>query len=265
MDDEPTQAMDETTTADIPNEDRKEKEKHQNNNSNRHNNKNAPRKRKRDGNDHYAKTYENAHYEPIPPDPQDISIPGVPNVVHTTTPGTPLRQFARSFRAELSLDNAKTQIVHHHANGLCVVTAGESTSSAKIERIDFLVEAADHCSAAERRKKQSKMLKKNAQKGEKGVLTPTTEIARLHLADNNKSVVSLYACVWGTLLEVNTTLTPERLQKDPLMEGYLAVILPTGPFPPKKKDSNDNTPEEKKRKQQEDATKEEQEEESKGE
>jgi hypothetical protein len=42
------------------------------------------------------------------------------------------------------------------------------------------------------------------------------------------------AGVWGTLLEVNTTAWSQKAFApfDPLLDGYLAVVLPTGPFPP---------------------------------
>jgi len=42
--------------------------------------------------------------------------------------------------------------------------------------------------------------------------------------------------VWGTVLELNRRLLDAEhsslVLRDPMMEGYLAVVLPTGPFPP---------------------------------
>jgi hypothetical protein len=43
---------------------------------------------------------------------------------------------------------------------------------------------------------------------------------------------TLLCGVWGTVLEVNPNLSPDLLRKDPDLDGYVAVVLPTGPFPP---------------------------------
>ena len=119
------------------------------------------------------------------------------------------------------------QVVHHHVNGLCIVTAGESLPS-DIQSIKFIAKEAPAFSNAEKRKRQAKMLKGG--KVENSV-TPSTEIAQLKLKAGE--TIPLYACVWGTILELNTSLTPEILLDDPLLDGYLAVILPSGTFPPK--------------------------------
>lgn len=204
-------------------------------------NKGPGKKRKREDRvDHYVKAYENIHYTPILPDPQEIRIAGVPNVIHTTTPGTPLRQFKHSFQTN-SAENKTSQIIHRHANGLCVVTAGSGLPSLKdVVRIEFVAQVADPCSAGERRKNIAKLLKKGRlfnNNNSDGIVTPTTEIARVHLQSG--SFISLCSCVWGTILELNTKVTAQQLVQDPLLEGYLAVILPTGPFPPRPR-TNDN-------------------------
>jgi hypothetical protein len=62
-------------------------------------------------------------------------------------------------------------------------------------------------------------------------VTPTTIIAKLRLKSGE--AIPLYACVWGTILEVNHSLTMDILFDDTLLDGYLAVILPSGGFPPK--------------------------------
>jgi hypothetical protein len=54
--------------------------------------------------------------------------------------------------------------------------------------------------------------------------SPTTKTTRTRQ--------QLLCGVWGTVLEVNPRLTVDLLRKDPLLSGYIAVILPTGPFPP---------------------------------
>lgn len=185
---------------------------------------------------------------------------------------------------------APQQIIHQHVNGLCVITIGNggilSATNTKhtneddgdddspnvvvssVERIEFLVTASERCSAGERRKRNSKMLKKgtantvksiqnknqnknnhndnNKQHGtddadpatstmstSTGIVKPDTMIAKMHL--NNGTFLPIYACVWGSILELNTHVTPKQLLEEPLLEGYLAVILPTGPFPPKER------------------------------
>jgi hypothetical protein len=93
------------------------------------------------------------------------------------------------------------------------------------------------CSAAEKRKRQSKMLRGGKVEH---TVTPTTVIANLVLTKNDTSgetegetvEVPLYAGVWGTIVELNHGVTSRLLMEDPLLDGYLAVILPSGQFPP---------------------------------
>jgi len=235
------------------------------------------KKRKREKVDHYAQAYQNVRFEPIISELQPLTIPGVDHTILTTTPGSPLRQFKHSYRVQFlnqeketnaeSLSSpsssqrqfaAMTQIVHQHANGLCVVTAGDAErlpSLDILERIDFLVKIADPCSAGARRKKQSKMLRKgninycqqNAENNataaitavdNDGIVRPDAILANLYCKsksshDTTTTSIPLFAGVWGSLLELNTELTLTQLVQDPLLNGYVAVILPTGPFPPK--------------------------------
>lgn len=154
-------------------------------------------------------------------------------------------------------DNVRIpQAVHQHVNGLCIVTVAESIMSSlppcsTIQTIRFVAQEARPCSAAEKRKKQSKMLKGG--KVDDAVL-PSTVIAELVVVveeaeeelghdttteqvpssspTGRTAIIPLYACVWGTILELNSRLTPELLMEDPLLDGYLAIILPSGRFPP---------------------------------
>ena len=82
-----------------------------------------------------------------------------------------------------------------------------------------------------------------------GLVTPRTILAYIHCRrlvrhhhdqqpkedqeEDEAIMVPIYAGVWGSLLELHTDVTPEQLTQDPLLDGYMAVILPTGPFPPK--------------------------------
>jgi hypothetical protein len=94
------------------------------------------------------------------------------------------------------------------------------------------------CSAAEKRKRQSKMLQG---KTVDHAVTPSTVIAELVLAEKGQQgpskthptvVVPLRSCVWGTIVELNDRLTPQVLLDDPLLDGFVAIILPSGRFPP---------------------------------
>jgi hypothetical protein len=49
---------------------------------------------------------------------------------------------------------------------------------------------------------------------------------------NGRRQLSVLCGVWGTVLEVNANLSPELLRRDPALDGFLAIVLPTGPFPP---------------------------------
>lgn len=117
-------------------------------------------------------------------------------------------------------------VVNQHGNGLCVVTVG-TTLRETVDKIEFLVTAAPDTSANERRKRQHKMLQ-----GKKitDVVTPSTVLARLTLENGDKELIR--AGVWGTILELNKEVTPTLLKNDPLLDGYLAVILPSGSYPP---------------------------------
>mmetsp|Transcript_14736 Transcript_14736/g.32118 ORF Transcript_14736/g.32118 Transcript_14736/m.32118 type:complete len:253 (-) Transcript_14736:845-1603(-) len=172
-------------------------------------------------------------------------------------PGTPHSFFKESYQVHqnhgAAIDNDSDQqsplrpsippqVVHKHANGLVIVTAGNSitlnesashssstTATTKIESISFHQETAPVAgeSAATKRKQQAKMLKG---KQIEGCVQPNSALATVKL--NNGKAVELCACVWGSILEINPRITPELLANDPLLDGYLAVILPTGPFPP---------------------------------
>jgi hypothetical protein len=168
----------------------------------------------------------------------------------TGRPRSPHRFFSSSHTATVSKDTEKgvpedtqkdqnaatsafniNQVVHHHVNGLCIVTAGEKLPPS-IKSIQFVAREAPACSNGEKRKRQAKMLKGG---NVEHSVTPSTVIAQLEL--ENGETIPLYACVWGNILELNQSLTPEVLVDDPLLDGYLAVILPSGNFPPKKEKS----------------------------
>lgn len=272
------------------------------------------RKRKDKKIDYYAMAYETVRFTPIVADMNPLDeIAGVDHIIHATKPGSPSRLFKHSYRVsfheketkrdtavDATTANEKTiassqllsQIIHQHANGLCIVTIGDDAitlSRTTMERIEFLATTAEACSAGARRKRQSEMLRKgsctkgnnnskqnsgnqkqkydkttadnnsgkndttktvqdsnniNVNNNNDGVVTPRTVLANMHCRvvgheqqqqqeENATMVLPIYAGVWGSLLELHTSVTSAQLTQDPLLDGYVAVILPTGPFPPK--------------------------------
>lgn len=121
------------------------------------------------------------------------------------------------------------QVVHHHVNGLAIVTAGRHLpEKLSILDIDIKTKEAASCSAAEKRKRQAKMLKGG---NVEETVSPTTVLAELKVGSGE--AIPIFACVWGTILELNKSLTVDTLCEDSVLDGYVAVILPSGPFPPK--------------------------------
>lgn len=132
------------------------------------------------------------------------------------------------FPKPVSSPNKISQVVHHHVNGLCIVTAGSNLpEKADVAGLEIVAKEAPSCSAAEKRKRQSKMLK-----GGKvpDTVSPTSVLAYIALKTGKK--IPLYACVWGSIIEINQALNSSIMLDDPLLDGYLAIILPSGKFPP---------------------------------
>lgn len=147
-------------------------------------------------------------------------------------------------------------VLHKNANGLVVVTVGVGVGSdvssmtdssallPTLTGVDVAVSEAPADSLGGKRKKQAKMLKG---KSVQHVVQPRDTIAALRFGgegnnndDENETKSAetphgdthVLCGVWGTVLEVNPHLTPELLRTDPTLNGYLAIVLPTGPFPP---------------------------------
>ena len=152
-------------------------------------------------------------------------------------------------------DQEYYQVVHQHANGLCIVTGGSSIQKSikdgkrTIASIEFQKVAPDPQSIGGKRKKKAKLKKNNGQTSS-GMARPSDSLAVVTL--DNGQTIDLKCCVYGTILEINEKLqfssndsknndhdvhnnnnTPQQslLVSDPLLDGYLAVILPTGTFP----------------------------------
>lgn len=194
-------------------------------------------KKRRRNDDSLAQAYDGITFTPI---------------ASSGRPGTPHRYFRESYTVNFAGDNKDannienavepTQIVHVHVNGLVIVTAGNrfcsesTTDDIMIESIDLQVKVADVASqsAATKRKQKAKMLKG---KTVDDSVNPRRVLGKVQLRQNMNNdektvVVDLRCCVWGSVIELNSNLSPQLLREDPLLDGYLAVILPSGPFPP---------------------------------
>lgn len=118
------------------------------------------------------------------------------------------------------------QIVHRHANGLCVVTVGDAvgTTNAVVDAVEFLVACDDKAVGGKNKKK--------FQKNSQGMVRPTDALAKIRFDDGRE--LTLYCCVHGKIVELNRALVtkPSLLSHDPLQDGYLAIIVPLGAFPP---------------------------------
>ena len=151
-------------------------------------------------------------------------------------------------------DDGFHQVIHRHANGLCIVTGGSSIQKAvkdgkrSILSVEFQKVAPDPQSIGGKRKKKAK-LKKNGQTTCSGMARPWDSLVVVTL--DNGQTIDLKCCVYGTILEINeklqfsstdvnnekhhlahnNTLQQSLLVSDPLLDGYLAVIMPTGSFP----------------------------------
>ena len=185
-------------------------------------------KKRRRSDDALTKAYEGVTYTPI---------------VSTGRPGTPHCYFRESYEVDLgNHEDEPKQVAHVHVNGLVVVTAGNSSwTSQGIESVDVLVKVADVASqsAGNKRKQKAKMLKG---KNVNDAVFPKDKLAVIRTKDGKE--VQSRCCAWGSVIEINPNLSPNLLQQDPLLDGYLAVILPSGPFPPSSctKEDSDSQP-----------------------
>jgi hypothetical protein len=217
------------------------------------------KKRKRSYGESLIAAYSSVSFEPVVEgdrnnNENDSSPPDSPRFFFSSSyTVTPLLSSPIS-SSEATRDDTRgikiQQIVHQHINGLCIITAGQLSSiipsSLTLKSIRFVAKEAPPCSAAMKRKRQTKMLK-----GGKvdDVVHPSTVIAELILEENNNNdndnkeiqeketiIIPLYACVWGTIIELNNRneLTPKVLLDDPLLDGHIAIILPSGKFPPER-------------------------------
>ena len=186
----------------------------------------------------------------------------------TGRPGTPHRLFASSYTVQMNSDlphdkdateqskigiiscSGHNQIIHRHKNGLIIVTPGaaiqnildEGTSitddpDVTVTGFKFKVVISSSQSVGSKRKKARKM--KSGGGGNDGFVKPNDTLAVVTFS--NGLELDLKCCVAGTLFEINERLVNVDGETDgghkytydvddPLLDGYLAVIMPTG-FP----------------------------------
>uniref|UniRef100_A0A7S3LBP3 Protein Abitram n=1 Tax=Amphora coffeiformis TaxID=265554 RepID=A0A7S3LBP3_9STRA len=180
-------------------------------------------KKRQRSDDALAKAYQGVTFSPV---------------ASTGRPGTPHCFFKESYvvtfddKDQEQASPPPQQVVHAHVNGLVIVTAGQSilpNTDTMMESIKVLVDVANVASqsAGNKRKQKAKMLKgKDVQDG----VSPTDPLATIKL--QNGKEIHLRCCAWGSVIEINPNLNTDLVREDPLLDGYLAVILPSGPFPP---------------------------------
>ena len=151
---------------------------------------------------------------------QSIQLKAVPR---TGRPGSPHSFFQASFSFPNGL---LEQRLHKHANGLVVVTIGTQLPPAPVDGVEYVIPAPPETNAAMRRKYQGKLLKG---KSVEGSVQPNDVLAEL-VCGNER--IPIRSGVLGMVIERNDRLQ-EKLVEDPLFDGYVAVIQPAGPFPPK--------------------------------
>lgn len=124
--------------------------------------------------------------------------------------------------------NRVTQVVHCHANTLCVVTAGDRVADAicdrsDIAKVEFLCDFDEKAVGGKNKRKINRHTK--------GIVQPSDPLLEVTLKDSRR--LRLNCCVHGKLIELNKNLLtdPSLLVNDPLSKGYVAIILPLRPFP----------------------------------
>ena len=104
-----------------------------------------------------------------------------------------------------------------------------------VHNISFMVEITDAQSVGGKRK-GNRLQHGHLDDGNKkrnGAVGPSDTVAVVEFSNGTK--VEVKSCVLGTVLELNQNLqeTPSLLVNDPLLDGFIAVIMPSGPYPPK--------------------------------
>lgn len=151
-----------------------------------------------------------------------------------------------------------SQLVHCHANGLCIITSGDGNGSTTLS--EFLSNHVLKLSGVEflpSQKKETLVEKtenivckgKEAKAEGERIVRPMDPLLKIKLEPHQKELqqkqieIILKSCIHGRIVELNHRLEkdPSLLLDDPLMDGYLAIIQPLITFPPKCLSIIDNT------------------------
>ena len=173
-----------------------------------------------------------------------------------------------SSNPETPKTSAGHQVIHRHLNGLCLITAGDILSQVKdastISSVHYHVNISQMAQSSRGKIRAKKKTKKKLSdtvedRGSDGIVEPMDVLCTIAL--NNGISYECKCCVAGTVLELNHRLIstnngdvqqyvdqtnvlqsegdrsvapndPSLLLTDPLLDGYLAVIMPRGAFPP---------------------------------
>ena len=230
--------------------------------NNNHDNKKRNRHSRKD--DAYQVAYRGFTFTPVP----STGRPGTPHrffaesyaVEYQPPPGDDKGE--DDSNTIMTTKNVRNMRVHRHANGLCVVatngldgraTGSTTTTTARSSSVvvsqlenqeattmalQWRCQTVPDLSAAQKRKRVATMLKqKPQQQQQQGAVRPTDPVVTVTdptttQKETTISATTYPAVVFGSVLEINTELTLDLLRRDPLLKGYLAVILPSGPFPP---------------------------------
>ena len=159
-----------------------------------------------------------------------MTIRSIPATTIPPSPGTPHNLFSNCYSIQ-SAQGIKL-LAHRHVNGLVVVALDpEGLPQSPLVAVEYKIQPVSaEISTGQKRKQNDLLLRGRLPSPIHGLVNPTDVLISLTTEDGAE--IHLPCGVLGTILEINTRLTVELLQKDPLLKGYLAIFLPAGDFPP---------------------------------
>ena len=230
---------------------------------------NNHKKRKRQGHDAYQDAYRGFTFAPVPSTGRPGTPHRFFAESYTVQYEPPLscdgdRNHVTTRSKSIVTSVVRQMRVHRHANGLCVIATTKKDSMVDHDDDDdarnnhntvddhrgvlleekgggttpktlqWCCSPIPDLSAAQKRKQISSMLKQKQpnQSLPPGAVRPMDPLVTIQNTAKHNDKVTFPAVVFGSVLELHTELTMDLLRRDPLLKGYLAVILPSGPFPP---------------------------------
>ena len=150
-----------------------------------------------------------------------------------TEHAAPHRYFKNSFAFTISSSDVSAvdgnvchseikQIVHKHANGLCIITAGDEICKiGVVDKVEYFIDFDSILTTSK---------KKKTKRGHPSYVRAHTPLAKVHFKcfeGKYPPALTLVSCVAGNIIELNAerlNVDPELLSIDPLMKGYVAII-----------------------------------------